>query len=59
MQHLRVAFQASLEAGLACHRQPRTVSQCQALLRDEPMVWTFLDAPGLPLTPQNAPCDPM
>jgi hypothetical protein len=59
MQHLRVAFQASLVASLHGYRRPRTVSPYRALLRDEPMVWTFLDAPGLPLTPQNAPCDPM
>ena len=50
MQRLRSAFQASLEAGLHCYRQPRTVSQCRALLRDEPMLWMFLDHPGLPLT---------
>ena len=50
MQHLRSAFQAHLHVGTQCLRQPRTVSQCQALLRDELMLWTFLDHPGLPLT---------
>ncbi len=50
MQRLRAAFQAHLHVGTQCLRQPRTVSQCQALLRDEPMLWTFLDHPGLPLT---------
>ena len=47
---IRAAFQAQLHAGTQCLRQPRTVRQCQALLRDEPMLWTVLDAPGLPLT---------
>ena len=45
-----VTVQAHLHAGTPCFRQPCTISQCQALLRDEPMVWTFLDHPGLPLT---------
>lgn len=54
IQRLRAAFQDQLHAGTRCARQPRTVSQCEALLRDEPMLWTFLDHPGLPLTNNTA-----
>lgn len=54
IQRLRAAFQDQLHTGTQCPRQPRTVSQCQALRRDEPMLWTFLDHPGLPLTNNTA-----
>lgn len=50
MQRLREAFHGQLEAGRDCIHQPRTARQCQALLDDEPMLWTFLRTPGLPLT---------
>lgn len=50
IQRLRAAFQGQLHTGTHYPRQPRTVSQCQALLREAPMLWTFLDYPGVPLT---------
>lgn len=54
LARLRAAFHQQLQAGRACAHQPRTVRQCQALLDDEPMLWTFLRYPGLPLTNNTA-----
>lgn len=54
LQRLRATFQAHLQRGQQCTGQPRTARQCQALLDDEPMLWTFLRYPGLPLTNNTA-----
>ena len=50
MARLRETFHRQLQAGQACTHQPRTARQCTALLDDEPMLWTFLRYPGVPLT---------
>ena len=50
LARIRHHFSEELETGLTHHVKTRTGNQCQRLLRDEPMLWTFLSHPGLPLT---------
>ena len=51
---LRMNFKAALEQGVAQHTGQRTGHACKRLLRDEPMLWTFLESPGIPLTNNTA-----
>jgi len=50
----RVNFRIALEQGLARHAGQRTGNACQALLDDEPMLWRFLETPGIDLTNNTA-----
>lgn len=50
MQRLRAAMRAQLEQGQAASRCKRTAKQCQHLLKDEALYWTFLGDPRIPLT---------
>ncbi len=54
LEALRQNFKAAVEQGAAQHAGQRTGNACQRLLQDEPMLWTFLDHPGLPLTNNTA-----
>jgi hypothetical protein len=47
-------FRMALEQGAQAHAGQRTGHACEALLRDEPMLWRFLDRPGLELTNNTA-----
>jgi hypothetical protein len=47
-------FRIALEQGRQDHAGQRTGHACEALLRDEPMLWRFLDTPGLDLTNNTA-----
>ena len=50
MQRLRRAMQTLLERGQALSGASRTANQCQHVLKDEAMYWTFLQDPRIPLT---------
>jgi len=50
----RANFRAALAQGLAQHAGQRTGHACQALLHDEPMLWRFLETPGIDLTNNTA-----
>jgi hypothetical protein len=50
----RANFRAALEQGVAQHAGQRTGHACQALLHDEPMLWRFLETPGIDLTNNTA-----
>ena len=50
MQRLRKSFQATLQAGSELKGAKRTANQCRHLLKDEPLCWTFLQHPAIPLT---------
>jgi len=50
----RVNFKTALQQGLAQHARQRTGNACQALLKDEPMLWRFLATPGIELTNNTA-----
>ncbi len=50
MRRLRRAMQALLERGQALSGASRTANQCQHVLKDEAMYWTFLRDPRIPLT---------
>ena len=47
-------FRIALELGRQAHAGQRTGHACEALLRDEPRLWRFLDTPGLDLTNNTA-----
>ena len=50
LERLRHVFRKALEHGAQHHAGTRTGNQCQRLLKDEAMFWTFLNHPGIPLT---------
>jgi transposase len=50
----RINFRVALEQGQQAHAGQRTGHACAALLRDEPMLWRFLESPGLDLTNNQA-----
>jgi hypothetical protein len=50
----RANFRTALEQGRDRHAGQRTGHACQALLHDEPMLWRFLDTPGIDLTNNTA-----
>ena len=50
----RINFKTALQQGLAQHAHQRTGHACQALLNDEPMLWRFLETPGIDLTNNTA-----
>jgi transposase len=50
----RANFRTALEQGQAQHAGQRTGHACQALLNDEPMLWRFLETPGIDLTNNTA-----
>lgn len=50
----RINFRVALEQGQQAHAGQRTGHACAALLRDEPMLWRFLESPGLELTNNTA-----
>ncbi len=56
MERLRKQFQHTLQTGIELPQAKKTVNQCQKLLQDEPLLWTFLKAsPGvIPLTNNTA-----
>jgi len=47
-------FRIALEQGQQAHAGQRTGHACSALLRDEPLLWRFLETPGLDLTNNHA-----
>ena len=50
----RVNFRIALEQGQADHKGQRTGNACRDLLRIEPMLWRFMESPGLDLTNNTA-----
>lgn len=50
----RINLRTALEQGHAAHAGQRTGNACKALLNDEPMLWRFLESPGLDLTNNTA-----
>jgi transposase len=54
LEALRANFKSALEQGAARHAGQRTGNVCECLLRDEAMLWTFLERPGIPLTNNTA-----
>lgn len=50
----RINFRTALEQGCANHVGQRTGNACKALLVAEPMLWRFLQSPGLELTNNTA-----
>ncbi len=50
MQRLRQAMRAVLEQGQALRGAKRTATQCEYLLKDYDLYWTFLQDPRIPLT---------
>ena len=50
MQRLRGSMQRLLEHGQSLTQATRTANQCQHLLKDEAMYWTFLNDHRIPLT---------
>jgi hypothetical protein len=56
MQRLRRSFQATLQKGKQLNPviAQRTHTQCDHLLRDEDLCWTFLQHPTIPLTNNRA-----
>lgn len=54
LHRLREVFRQGFEQGARDHPNSRTGNQCRRLLNDEPMLWTFLTHPGLPLTNNTA-----
>ena len=54
LEDMRTNFKAALEQGEQWHGGQRTGNACKRLLRDEPMLWTFLKTPGIPLTNNTA-----
>jgi transposase len=54
LEQARENFRIALEQGYQQHRGQRTGNACKALLDDEPMLWRFLQSPGLDLTNNTA-----
>ena len=54
MQRLRNALRETLERGYALANASRTANQCRHVLNDEPLYWTFLCDPRIPLTNNTA-----
>jgi len=56
MDTLRNQFQQKLKIGTQLRHAEKTVNQCQKLLKDEPLLWTFLNYPPgyVPLTNNTA-----
>ncbi len=54
LERLRQGFHETLVEGMQNHPKSRTGNQCKRLLQDEPMLWTFLQHPGIPLTNNTA-----
>ena len=50
LRRLRRSFQATLNQGVALGNCKRTANQCNHLLKDEAMCWTFLKDGRIPLT---------
>jgi len=50
----RLNFRTALEQGYSDHAGQRTGNACKALLDDEPMLWRFLESPGLDITNNTA-----
>lgn len=50
LHRLQSRFREELERGAREHEKSRTGNQCQRLLGEQAMLWTFLMYPGLPLT---------
>lgn len=50
LDRIRKHFRDSLTWGSQHLAQTQTGNQCQRLLREEAMLWTFLSHPGIPLT---------
>jgi transposase len=50
----RINFRTALEQGSIDYAGQRTGNACKALLDDEPMLWRFLESPGLDLTNKTA-----
>lgn len=50
LRRLRKSFRAALESGTQLKLADRTRRQCQHLLKDEDLCWTFLKSPAIPLT---------
>jgi len=53
---LRNQFQQTLQAGAELPHAEKTVNQCEKLLQDAPLLWTFLNYPAgvVPLTNNTA-----
>lgn len=54
LEAMRRNFRAALEQGARQHAGQKTGAACLRLLQDEPMLWTFLGQPGIPLTNNTA-----
>ncbi len=56
MERVRNYFQQTLQTGAELPQAEKTVNQCQKLLHDEPLLWTFLkESPSvIPLTNNTA-----
>ena len=54
MQRVRHSFLNNLERGQSLVNASRTVNQCRHILKDEPLYWTFLTDPRIPLTNNTA-----
>jgi hypothetical protein len=54
LERARENFRMALEQGHQLHYGQRTGNACKALLNDEPMLWRFLESPGLDLTNNTA-----
>lgn len=50
LKRLRKSFRNALESGTQLKLADRTRRQCQHLLKDEALCWTFLKSPAIPLT---------
>ena len=50
LERLRKSFTSTLAQGAALQLADRTQRQCQHLLKDEALCWTFLKSPDIPLT---------
>ncbi|MCB1810749.1 MAG: IS66 family transposase [Candidatus Competibacteraceae bacterium] len=50
LQRLRQTLRQQLQQGSAYAHLPKTQHQCQALLQQEALLWTFLNDPSIPLT---------
>lgn len=54
LERVRQRFRRLLNDGVDLLPSTRTGNQCQRLLTDEPLFWTFLNHPGIPLTNNTA-----
>jgi len=54
IEYARLHFRLTLEYGTEKHKGKRAANVCQKLLAEEPMLWRFLQSPGLALTNNHA-----